>query len=207
MGRSPDPAAAARQRANLLPGVSPDPKAAARQRANLQRGRLDGAGDNSEQALEPLRERALEVVRDRYPELDREDGRLYSMADRMARIASATAWLDEMGSAYGLGVVRDRKGNVFPVVDRLDKWRNGLDRLELAAVLSRSERWAELKAKEGMPMEEATDRYGRRRYNLRLVQAWLNDGRPKAAREDRVAALERQVAELAAQLAELRQAG
>jgi hypothetical protein len=82
-----------------------------------------------------------------------------------------------------------------------------LTKKQLAAVLSRSERWAELKAKEGMPMEEATDRYGRRRYNLRLVQAWLNDGRPKAAREDRVAALERQVAELAAQLAELRQAG
>ena len=50
--------------------------------------------------------------------------------------------------------------------------------------------------------------YGRRRYNLRLVQAWLNEGRPRAARrEDRVAALERQVADLAAQLAELRRTG
>ena len=46
-------------------------------------------------------------------------------------------------------------------------------------------------------MEQATDRYGRRRYNLRLVQAWLNEGRPKGARrEDRVAVLERQVADL-----------
>lgn len=131
MGRSPDPKAAARQRANLLPGVSPDPKAAARQRANLQRGRLDGAGDNGGQSLEPLRQQALEIERVRYRgKLDPDDGRLHSLADRKARWASATAWLDEMGRTYGLGVVRDRKGNVFPVVDRVEKWRNGIDRLE-----------------------------------------------------------------------------
>jgi len=82
-----------------------------------------------------------------------------------------------------------------------------LTKKQLAAVLSRSERWIELKVKEGMPIEEATDRYGRRRYNLRLVQAWLDDGRPKAARVDRIAVLERRVAELAAQVAELRRVG
>jgi hypothetical protein len=66
----------------------------------------------------------------------------------------------------------------------------------------------ELKVKEGMPMEEATDCYGRRRYNLRLVEAWLNEGRPRTASgNDRVAALERRVADLAAELAELRRAG
>jgi phage terminase Nu1 subunit (DNA packaging protein) len=83
-----------------------------------------------------------------------------------------------------------------------------LTKKQLATLLGRSERWVELKVKEGMPMEESTDRYGRRRYNLRLVQAWLNEGRPRAARrEDRVAALERQVADLAVQLAELRRTG
>lgn len=131
MGRSTDPAKAARQRENLLPGVSPDPKAAARQRANLQRGRLDGAGDSGEQSLAPLRERALEIERVRYHgKLDPDDGRLHSLADRKARWASATAWMDEMGRSNGLGVVRDRKGNVFPVVDRIEKWRNSIDRLE-----------------------------------------------------------------------------
>ena len=83
-----------------------------------------------------------------------------------------------------------------------------LTKKQLATVLCRSERWVELKVRDGMPMEEATDRYGRRRYNLRLVQAWLNEGRPRAAkRRDRVAVLERQVADLAAELAELRRAG
>jgi hypothetical protein len=131
MGKSSDPAAAERQKAHLLRGVSPNPHAAARQRANLQRGRHDGAGDTSEQALEPLRDRALELERVRYHgKLDPDDGRLHSLADRKARWASAAAWLDEMGRTYGLGVVRDRKGNVFPVVDRIEKWRNGIDRLE-----------------------------------------------------------------------------
>ena len=83
-----------------------------------------------------------------------------------------------------------------------------LTKKQLATLVGRSERWVELKVNEGMPMEEATDRYGRRRYNLRLVQEWLNDGQPKAARrEDRVAVLERQVADLAAQLAELTKTG
>ncbi len=65
----------------------------------------------------------------------------------------------------------------------------------------------ELRVRDGMPVEHATDRYGRRRYNLRLVQAWLDDAPPKTARQDRVTALERQVAELSAQVAELRKAG
>jgi len=82
-----------------------------------------------------------------------------------------------------------------------------LTKRQLATVLGRSERWVELKVKDGMPVEEATDRYGRRRYNLRLVQAWLDDARPRAARPDRLTVLERQVADLAAQVAELRRAG
>ncbi len=83
-----------------------------------------------------------------------------------------------------------------------------LTKKQLASHLCRSERWIELKVNEGMPVEDATDRYGRRRYNLRLVETWLHAGRPKTvAREDRISALERQVADLAAQLAELRRTG
>jgi hypothetical protein len=83
-----------------------------------------------------------------------------------------------------------------------------LTKKQLAAHLSRSERWVELRVREGMPAEQATDRYGRRRYNLRLVEQWLSDGRPSSRkREDRIAILERSLADLAAQVAQLRKAG
>ncbi len=79
---------------------------------------------------------------------------------------------------------------------------------QLAAHLGRSERWIELRVRDGMPVEHATDRYGRRRYNLRLVEEWLKTGRrTPARREDRISLLERSVADLAAQVAELQQAG
>lgn len=83
-----------------------------------------------------------------------------------------------------------------------------LTKKQLAAHLGRSERWVELKVKAGMPVEAATDRYGRRRYSLRAVEAWLDGGHPKSAkREDRLAVLEAQMADLAAQVAQLRRAG
>jgi phage terminase Nu1 subunit (DNA packaging protein) len=83
-----------------------------------------------------------------------------------------------------------------------------LTKKQLASHLGRSERWIELRVRDGMPVEEATDRYGRRRYDLRLVEAWLRRGRPiSAKREDRIAILERSVADLAAQVAELRKTG
>ena len=83
-----------------------------------------------------------------------------------------------------------------------------LTKKQLAAHLGRSERWVELRVREGMPVEEATDRCGRRRYDLWLVDEWLKQGRRRPARrEDRIAVLERSVADLAAQVAELRKAG
>jgi len=83
-----------------------------------------------------------------------------------------------------------------------------LSKKQLAAHLGRSPRWIEIKVREGMPVQEATDRYGRRRYDLALVEAWLKQARPRASRrEDRLAVLERSVRELAAQVAELRRAG
>ena len=70
---------------------------------------------------------------------------------------------------------------------------------QLAAHLGRSTRWIEQRVASGMPVEEATDRYGRRRYDLAAVEAWLAEGQPKpphASLEQRVASLERPLGDL-----------
>jgi phage terminase Nu1 subunit (DNA packaging protein) len=74
-----------------------------------------------------------------------------------------------------------------------------LTKRQPAAHLGRSTRWLELRTREGMPVLEGTDRYGRRRYDLAAVEAWLANGKPRK-REDRIGALERRVAALEAQL-------
>ena len=74
-----------------------------------------------------------------------------------------------------------------------------LTKKQLAAHLGRSARWVELKVREGMPVEQATDRYGRRRYDLEAVEAWLRDGKPKSSTrsvQERIASLEQQMSEL-----------
>jgi hypothetical protein len=76
---------------------------------------------------------------------------------------------------------------------------------QLAAELGRSERWIELKARDcGLPVYD-TDRFGRKRYDLPAVEAWLR-GAKRAPRRDRVRDLEEKVAQLAAQVAEMRRA-
>lgn len=71
-----------------------------------------------------------------------------------------------------------------------------LTKKQLAAAIQRSERWVELKQREGLPIE-STDRYGRRRYRLADVQNWLHSARPaRRTADERLAELERQVAEL-----------
>jgi len=83
-----------------------------------------------------------------------------------------------------------------------------LTKKQLAAHLGRSERWVEMRVRDGMPVEPANDRYGRRRYNLRLVEQWLRDGGPTRNKpRDRITMLEETVADLAAQVAELRRTG
>jgi transposase-like protein len=72
-------------------------------------------GVDSERKLAPLREAHAQALRRDYDFLD--DRRLALLADRLARADAARAWLDLQG-----GVVRDHKGEVFPVVDRLEKW-------------------------------------------------------------------------------------
>lgn len=71
---------------------------------------------------------------------------------------------------------------------------------QLAKILGRSERWVELAVRDReMPVVEATDRFGRRRYNLAAVEAWMKDGVPKR----RPASVERRLASLEAQMNEL----
>lgn len=84
-----------------------------------------------------------------------------------------------------------------------------LTKRQLATRLKRSTRWVEIKVREGMPVEEVIDRYGRRRYNLSAVEAWLAAGstrerRPSTA--ERLAALEHTVAILSAEVEDLRRA-
>ncbi len=82
-----------------------------------------------------------------------------------------------------------------------------LTKKQLAAHLRRSERWIELKVRDGMPVEQNVDRHGRRRYHLQQVEQWLKDSAKSPKCRDRIEQLERRIADLAAQVAELRQAG
>jgi len=82
-----------------------------------------------------------------------------------------------------------------------------LTKRQLAAHLDRSERWVELRVRDGMPCNPGTDRYGRRRFDLPAVEAWLAAGRPKSSPPDRLAVLEAEVASLRADLDKLRRTG
>jgi phage terminase Nu1 subunit (DNA packaging protein) len=77
-----------------------------------------------------------------------------------------------------------------------------LTKKQLAAAVGRSERWIELKQRDGLPIA-STDRFGRRRYRLADVERWLHSApaSPRSAGE-RLDALERQVAELRAMIEE-----
>lgn len=79
-----------------------------------------------------------------------------------------------------------------------------LTKAELAKRLKCSTRWIELRVKEGMPVERATDRRGRCRYDFSAVQDWLSNGQPKLTRQDRFATIEARLVELQNQLNELR---
>jgi Homeodomain-like domain len=71
-------------------------------------------GAYSERTVGPLREKhAAELARD-YPGLD--GRRLVLLADRLARIEAASAWL------AGREIVRNEDGDVYAVVDRLERW-------------------------------------------------------------------------------------
>lgn len=72
-------------------------------------------GTRGEVLLAPVREEHLKVLRGDYPDID--DRRLVLLADRLARIDLATAWLDGQK-----GLVRNKQGEVFGVVREVEKW-------------------------------------------------------------------------------------
>lgn len=72
-------------------------------------------GASSEQRLAPLREANARDLRADHPHLD--GRRLAILADRLARLESARRWLDGQG-----GVVRDKRGEPWPIADRMEKW-------------------------------------------------------------------------------------
>lgn len=67
---------------------------------------------------------------------------------------------------------------------------------QLAERIGRSERWIELRQRDGLPVAD-TDRFGRRLYRFADVDAWLHDAasKPRSV-PDRVSELERQIATL-----------
>jgi hypothetical protein len=73
-------------------------------------------GIGSERKMAPVREQHAVAMRQRFPKLD--DVRLAFLADVLARIDLASAWIDEQG-----GVVRDKKGEIYNVVAQMDKWQ------------------------------------------------------------------------------------
>lgn len=80
-------------------------------------------GAESEQRLAPLRVALEESLRSEFGQVV-DARRLFLLADLLARIEAARSWLDERG-----GVVRTARGEVFPVVDRLERWSARADAL------------------------------------------------------------------------------
>lgn len=80
-----------------------------------------------------------------------------------------------------------------------------LSKKQLAQHLGRSERWVELRVREGMPSIDPTARYGGRRFDLAAVEGWLGESERQRARPvvERVAELERVVVGLVDRLREL----
>ena len=80
------------------------------------------SGVSSEVKLGPVREEHARSLKVRYPKLD--DIRRAILADRMARIELASAWLDAQN-----GVIRSADGDVFNVVPHLDKWQGRVEKM------------------------------------------------------------------------------
>jgi hypothetical protein len=79
-------------------------------------------GATGEFAVAPLRHKHAEELLQDFPWID--GRRRAILADRLARIEAAIAWLDRQG-----GVVRNREGEVYPVVDRVDRWGSRVEKL------------------------------------------------------------------------------
>lgn len=72
-------------------------------------------GTRSERSLAPIRSRHAASLAATYPHID--ERRLALLADRLAVVELAAAWLDDKGT-----IMRTKSGQVFDVADRLAKW-------------------------------------------------------------------------------------
>jgi hypothetical protein len=79
-------------------------------------------GATSAQLLAPLIADHAAALRHDFPWLD--DRRLAILADRLARIDQASAWVVAQG-----GVVKDELGRTYDIVDRLEKWSNRAEQI------------------------------------------------------------------------------
>lgn len=77
-------------------------------------------GTGSARKLGPVREGHVEMLVVRYPDLDRT--RLAFLADLFARIDLASEWLVQQGT-----VVRNKRGEIFPVAKELERWQKRAD--------------------------------------------------------------------------------
>lgn len=84
------------------------------------------------------------------------------------------------------------RGNVVSLPTRGDET---LTKAQLANHLGVSTRTLENRAREGMPCLPGVDRFGRRRYRLSDVLAWMEDGARERPR-DRLSELEERVERL-----------
>jgi hypothetical protein len=91
------------------PRSAPPPAPAGNQRAVTH-------GATSELRLAPLREQHRNALRRDYAFLD--DRRLALLADVLARVDSATCYLDAAGGVIG----DEQRLDAWPVVDKLDRW-------------------------------------------------------------------------------------
>lgn len=120
-----------------LENVQVDGKPVAGADAGNERAVVHGA--TSERRLAPLRDHHAAELRRDYPHLD--GRRLALLADRLARLDAARTWLDAQE-----GIVRNKAGDVYPVVDRVEKWANRAEAV-LATV--------EAEARAPVPAEQA----------------------------------------------------
>jgi DNA-binding transcriptional MerR regulator len=79
-------------------------------------------GAHSEKRVAPLREKHVAALANDYPRLD--DRRRTLLADRLARIEAASAWLDDQES-----LVRDENGEVYSVVKAVETWSTRAEQL------------------------------------------------------------------------------
>lgn len=87
--------------------------------------------------LEPLREQNETALASDYPAMDYRRRAL--LADRLARIELASAWVREHGVVKRT-TSKVQRGDVFPIVDRLERWASRAEDLLSAAEAEKRER-------------------------------------------------------------------